>query len=120
MSAARAAIGNYCFKKSKKYILKKCGWMSVDNIILSSSLKFIHNTITNKMPVSVYNLFKINKRKGVDIVPIYRPKTQKIENFIIYTGIRKYNKLPNYLKDKRNFKKELKQHLMGISDDTYD
>ena len=51
MTAARAAIGNYCFKKSKNYILKKCGWLNIDQIIHCSSIKTIHNIITYKTPL---------------------------------------------------------------------
>ena len=84
MTAARAAIGNYCFKKSKNYILKKCGWLNIDQIILCSSMKTIHNIIKFKTPISIYNMFRINKRSNVDIVTFYRPLTQKTENFYIY------------------------------------
>ena len=33
MTAARTVIGNYCFRKSNLYILNKCNWMNVKNMI---------------------------------------------------------------------------------------
>ena len=38
MTAARAAIGNYCYKKSINYILNKCKWFDIKDIIMISSL----------------------------------------------------------------------------------
>ena len=33
MTAARLAIGDYCFKKSEIYILNKCGWLNINKMI---------------------------------------------------------------------------------------
>ena len=43
-TAARAAIGNFCFKKSIKYILNKCKWLDVNELIDYSALTLIHKT----------------------------------------------------------------------------
>ena len=48
MKSARTAIGNYCYKKSTSYILNKCKWLNINNMIKYSSLVFIHNVIYNK------------------------------------------------------------------------
>ena len=44
-TAARAAIGNYCFKKSVGYLLSKCKWFDIGDLITYSSLNIIHKTI---------------------------------------------------------------------------
>ena len=70
MTSARTVIGNYCFRKSKSYILNKCGWLDIANII-----KLIHNIIKFKTPTAIFEMFHINQRSNVDIVTLYRPKT---------------------------------------------
>ena len=79
----------------------------------------LHNIIKFKTPESLFELFKINRRKNVDIVTKYRPKTQKTENFFIYKAMKSYNKLPQELKEKNNFKKELKKYMLTVND-TFD
>ena len=83
MTAARAAIGNYCLKKSIIYILKKCNWLSAKNIIINSSLNLIHKIIINQSPPVIFNLFKNikTKRKVVDVTLKYCPKTKSVKNF---------------------------------------
>ena len=120
MTAARTAIGNYCFKKSTSYILNKCGWMTINNMIKFSAIKLIHNIIINKSPITLFNLYKINRRSNVEIVTIYKPKTMKTEQFFIYNSIKMYNKIPKNIKTKKNFKKELKNYLKVVPSDTYD
>ena len=121
MTAARAAIEDYCFKKSKIYILNKCGWLNIHNMIKFAAINIIHNIIINKIPTSIFNLFKINRRSSVDIVTYYRPKTRKTEQFFIYNGLKLYNKLPNDIKIKNNIKRELKIYLKKCEpNDTFD
>ena len=50
MTVARAAIGSYCFKKSVGYILDKCKWYDIKDLILISSLNTIHKITINKYP----------------------------------------------------------------------
>ena len=80
----RPVIGSYCFKKSKIYMLKKCGWLDAEKMILCSAMKFIHNVIKSKTPKSIFDMFKINRRPNVDIVTLYRPKTQKTLKFFTF------------------------------------
>merc|ERR1712240_916690 len=58
MKGAQTAIGNYCFKKSPRYILDKCKWLNIDNMIIYSSFIFIDNFIQNKQPKSILSLYK--------------------------------------------------------------
>ena len=94
MSAARGAIGNYCFMKTNTYILKKCGWFSINKMIQFSAIKLINKILINKEPNSIFNYFKINRRSIVDIVTTYKPKTKKTENFYIYSALKMFNSLP--------------------------
>ena len=45
MTAARAAIGNFCFRKSIQYILTKGKWFDIHDWILSSTLNTLHRTL---------------------------------------------------------------------------
>ena len=63
MTAARAAIGNFCFKKSIHYILSKCGWFDISDLIKYSSLNIIHKIQTLKKPPSLVSYFRISKNK---------------------------------------------------------
>ena len=58
MTAARAAIGSYCFKKSVRYILDKCKWYDIKDLILISSLNTIHKITINKYLPCMTQLFK--------------------------------------------------------------
>ena len=82
MSAARAAIGNYCFQKSIKYILEKCNILEIKDLILFSSLSFLHKIDINRKPESILDKFyPINKRaKFYTFIPTYQPKLKYIEN----------------------------------------
>ena len=99
-TAARAAIGNYCFKKSIVYILKKCNWQNLNNMIISSSLNFIHKIIVEKVPEALTENFKNlhTRRNVVNIYTCYRPKLKNLKEFIIYKGLSLYNTLPKNLK----------------------
>lgn len=116
-TAARCAIGHYCFKKSITYMLNKCKWLEIDKMISYASLKLIHNIIINKMPKSIYDLFKINRRSVVDINLKYVPKTRNYKQFYICKELKNYNKLPQTLKgsNKFKFKISLKEHLKATS-----
>ena len=115
MSAARAAIGNYCFKKSIIYILNKCNILEIKDLILLSSLSFLHKIDKNRKPESIINHFKIpNKRAKIfEYRPIYMPKLQYIQNGLFYRGAQIYNELPIQMKQLKHdkFQKSLKSHL---------
>ena len=63
MTAARAAIGDYCFKKSTHYILGKCKWFDINDLIKFSSLNTIHKILYYKKPISLVSLFKSNEKE---------------------------------------------------------
>lgn len=98
MFAARTVHGHYCYKTSIKNILSKLGWMSANQLIQWSSLKFIHKIIFSQQPNSLYNHFKINKRKCAAIVPKKFPKSNFSKNICVNKSLETYNKLPTDLK----------------------
>ena len=112
MTAARAAIGDYCFKKSNDYILKKCKWYDIDKLILISSLNTIHKVITNNTPPSMTKYFKSRERlrKGNTIATNIIPLSVKLQHFYIYKYTKIYNKIDNTvrLKNPKGFKNEIK------------
>ena len=110
MTAARCAIGNYCFRKSIGYILNKCKWETIDNMILNASINLINKIIINKEPEQIYNLYTINRRSMVKIYPKYDPKGMVLKNFFIYKSLPTYNNIPKNVKNlsKNKFQAEIK------------
>ena len=114
-TAARAAIGNYCYKKSIKYMLNKCNWLDIDTLIQSTSLNLLHKIINTKEPAAIYDMFKNleNRRSIVAINLTYRPKNRELKNFFLYKGTKIYNTLPNDIKNlnPNKFKDQIKVYL---------
>ena len=50
MKAARYSIGNYCYRLSCNYILGKCNWLSIGNMIIQSGINFTYKTLCNREP----------------------------------------------------------------------
>ena len=124
MTAARASIGNYCFRKSTHYILNKCKWLTSSKLIKYRCISFIHNIITHKSPKSILEIYKKNRfvRHKHDIAPNYVPKNIRYSKFFIYDHINTYNEIPIDIKDKSNklFKKELRLWIQTQPEDTMD
>ena len=57
MAGARAAIGNYCFRKSIYYILNKCDILDAKERLLVSALNFMYKLNYNKGPESILTFF---------------------------------------------------------------
>ena len=89
MSAARSAIGSYCFKKSMIYILDKLNWLSIDKLITYSSICYIHKIIKLNQPESMMDLFrtKVSNRAISKWYTKYQPKTIQMKNFYIYKAL---------------------------------
>ena len=98
---ARCAIGNYCLKKSIHYILNKCKWLSINNMIKYSSLVFIHNIIKNKKPRGVVNIYKTNRflRHKADLSLSSVPKNNKYSKFFLQEHTTNYNLIPHEIKE---------------------
>ena len=122
MTAARATIGSYCFKKSKIYILNKCKWLDIKQMINYASLKFIHKIVVNKKPNSITLLYKniLTRRAVVNVTSLYKPKYKKMKVFIIYNGLAMYNNLPNSLRllNVKRYNIQLRKYIISnnISD----
>ena len=124
MKGAHTAIGNYCYKKSTKYILDKCKWLSIDKMITYSSLVFIYNITLNKKPKGVLQIYKTNRflRHKADLSLSHIPKNVKYSKFFIQEHTNTYNKIPSEIKSKskKTFKKELKMWIQNQPIDTSD
>ena len=115
MSTARAAIGNYCYKKSTNYILNKCNLMGINNIIMYSSLSFLFKIYKNNLPKSLMKFFapKRERERIYKFRPLHVPKSKFIENSLFHKGTIIFNNLPDKFKllsfDK--FQQQLKIYL---------
>ena len=99
MRAARAAIGNYCCRKSVNQILYKCKWMTINNMIKHSSIITIHTIIVNRTPKALINLININNmRQSKEISTKYIPRTEKLKKFYFIQGLKLYNDIPSNFK----------------------
>ena len=110
MKSARSAIGNYCYKKSTSYILNKCKWLNINNMIKYSSINLLHNILNKNEPKIIINMLKINRRSVVDINTKYIPQSRELKSFFIYKSLKLYNAIPKELKhlETNKFKKALK------------
>ena len=124
MTAARAAIENFCFQKSIQYILTKCKWFDIDDLIFSSSLNTLHKILTTKKPPGMVSYFRLNnERKVKNISTKYIPTTEKMKKFYIYKFSKIYNSIDQYIRDKtiKGFKNEIKMCIRaGTINDTMD
>ena len=98
MFAARTAMGNYCYKKSITYILKKCNWLTAEQLINVSVLKTIHSVITTGQPKAIFRKFEFNRRSTANIIIKRFPKCKQGQDFYLNKGLKLYNKLPAELK----------------------
>ena len=119
MSAARAAIGDYCCRSSIDQIFKKCGWLTAEKMMMQSATSLIHKYITIKIPSSMadkfYNLK--TKRRAVKAEHEYKPKTANFKKFYVYLAHKYYYTLPQHFHTlpPKKFKNALKIHLMTHS-----
>jgi len=100
MASARTIIGNYCYKKSIKYILGKCNMLDAKNMIAYSSIILLNKILTYKIPPSIYMLYRPSNRGNTDTTTRtkLKPKTKKLSNHVIYKGAVILNAIPNDFK----------------------
>ena len=124
MTAARAAIGNYCYRKSTSYILDKCKWLHIDNLIKFRCISYIHKIQYDKSPKSIVEVYRENRfqRHKSEITINYVPKNTKYTRFFLYDHIGSYNQIPMEIKSKhpKLFKKYLKVWINQRHEDTMD
>lgn len=125
MTAARTAIGNFCFKKSISFILSKWDWFDIYDLIKYSSLNIIHKIQKLKKPQSLVSYFRTNNkdRKVKSVTTKYIPLSVKMNYFYIYKYSKIYNSLDTYIKEKsiKGLKDKI-NHIMraGTIPDTMD
>ena len=124
MTAARAAIGNYCYRKSTSYILDKCKWLHIDNLIKFRCISYIYKIQYDKSPKSIVEVYRENRfqRHKSEITINYVPKNTKYTRFFLYDHIGSYNQIPMEIKSKhpKLFKKYLKVWINQRHKDTMD
>ena len=100
MTAARMSIGNYCFKKSKKYIINKCGILDIKDLIIYSTLTFFYNINRRAQPQAILDLYtKQNSRDKIrKYRPLYIPESKFMEYSCIYRGAKLFNGIPQSYK----------------------
>ena len=88
MNAARTSIGNYCFKKSKIYILQKCGFLNIRDLITYATICFFYKLERRQKPQSIIDLYaKPNDREKVRWYrPLYLPKSIYMQNSCLHRG----------------------------------
>ena len=124
MKSARSAIGDYCFKKSITYILNKCKWLNIENMIKYSSIVFIHNVIKNNKPKSIMNIYRqtrfLQHKAKISLNNV--PKKNKYLKFFIQEHTGTYNEIPIDIKNtsKNIFKREVKLWILNQPKDTMD
>jgi len=116
MTGARAAIGNYCFRKSFNYILEKCNWLNIENMVLYAGVCFTHKMLIKRESKSILTLYKTNfsARVATKTFTFYQPKQIVMKNFHVYKCLEIYNNiLPKEIKSAKmaSFKKKLKTYL---------
>ena len=101
MTAARAAIGSFCFKKSKTYILNKCKLLDIKDMIIYSSLLFLYKIEKNNVNKTILDFFykKRSRDKNIKFRPLHIPRMKMLENNIFHRGTHIYNELPQSLKN---------------------
>ena len=125
MSAARAAIGSYCFKKSISYILNKCKWLEVNKLIIYSSICLIYKVLSMKEPKTIIKLFKkkFSNRNSTKWCTYYVPKNENMRKKIhLFKGLRYFYKLPRDIQNAKtcSFKKKLNLYLQSTSMEQFD
>ena len=109
-------LNSYCFKKSIDYILGKCRWVDINEMIKLSSLKFINTMVLTGKPGYLYSQIKINKRACAPLSFHSYPKSNALKNTLLYKGISYYNQLPKDMKllPRKKFKDKFKneRHLL--------
>ena len=98
MHAARMTLNSYCFKKSIDFILGKCNWLDINEMIKLSSVKFINNVLITQKPWGLYSNIKLNERACAQISFYIFTKSSAYKATLLYQGISYYNQLPSYLK----------------------
>ena len=112
MKICRFCKGNYCFKISVKKICKSIGMDTPSQLIIKSTVRFIHNIIINEKPSQLSKLLrKPRTRRNAKISNTYAPKTEKCRRNLLYEGLKIYNKLPDSLKqlDTIGFRRKIKK-----------
>ena len=112
MSISRWCKGSYCFRVSCYKINKSIGWDLPNQMIMKSSLIFIHKILSKHQPSQITDKIRMPRtRSSANICLKYQNKSSEFCRTTLYQGVKLYNSLPNELKniDARTFKLKIKK-----------
>ena len=106
------------------YILNKLNWLSIDKLLIFSSVCYIHKIIKLNQPESMIDLFrtKVSNRAITKWYTQYQPKTMQMKNFYIYKALEHFYNIPKPIQNckHKNFKIKLKNYLKSNEIYVYD
>ena len=85
--------------------MQELGWLTAYQLITKETILFVHKTLYNSKPISIYELFTFSKNETQNIRSIHKPmvrdyhQSQKAHRSLLYMGIYLYNKLDNIEKN---------------------
>ena len=78
--------------------MQELGWLTAYQLITKETILFVHKTLYNSKPISIYELFTFSINETQNIRSIRKPmvrdyhQSQKAHRSLLYMGIYLYNK----------------------------
>ena len=101
MRVAKTVNGKSCFKWPTLKVLDSCNWLSLSQLVMFESVKYIHNIVYENQPPAITSLLRFNmvrchvSRYNRRPETIYTPTSEKVRNSLLYLSIYLYNHLPD-------------------------
>ena len=115
MKCTRPILGIKSFKMSTMQIMTELRIMTVQQMVMKESIRFIHKILTNQSPAIIFELFTQSSSKDENIRGVKKfrvklsHKSTKVTNSLFYRSLYLFNCLEF---DVRNFKvKKLSKYL---------
>ena len=112
MSISQWCKGLYCFWVSCSKINKSIGWDLPNQMILKSSLLFMHKILSKHQHGQIADKIRLPRsRASANMCLKYQNKSTEFSRTTLYQGVKLYNSLPKDLKniDCRTFKLKIKK-----------
>ena len=88
---------------SNKKLLKKCGWLDLENTVKASALKFFHKIIYNQKPHDLVDIFNIPSRSVSVITCKLNPKLKALKEFHLIKTMNAFNNLKSDIRNQRPY-----------------
>lgn len=119
LKSARLVLGNHCFKWSTARILGRCNWHSIYNLITEQSLILIHNTVTHRQPLALYQMLSSSMQRTQGrhytrrLFMAHRAKTDQLNDSLLYKAVSLYNQLSPQLMalNTEQFRRKVKDYV---------